>query len=233
MLPGLANIVHFFNHLNEIVDLAVRRSTHQISITSSTTFHSLSPLFFYLLTGIHSLKVRHFTIPHFCLSQLTGRAATPFTPTTNRTVFQAVILLRKLSSGEISDEQLSDMALVLRKYGRAADPIEIVDDTDVDDIETIDITEDGDEEQAMSDTDSLPSDIEDGKDFNNQGTDELFYAYDAEEELDQFVVTPDLGSVIDSIGSVEKSHRSFPPLQEKQESSIPANFNSYSKLKTT
>lgn len=52
----------------------------------------------------------------------------------------------------------------------------------------------------MSDTDSLTFYIEDGKGFNNQGTDELFYTCDAEEKLDQFVVTPDLGSVIDSTG---------------------------------
>ncbi|KAE9987174.1 hypothetical protein EG328_003643 [Venturia inaequalis] len=94
------------------------------------------------------------------------------------------------------------MALVRRNYGRAADPIEIIDDTDDDAIETIDITDDDDvDKEAMSDMDSLPSDIEDDMHNENQGTDSLFYAYDVEKELDQFVVTPDIGRVIESIGT--------------------------------
>lgn len=102
----------------------------------------------------------------------------------------------------MSAEQPSSMALVRRNYGRAADPIEIIDDTDDDAIETIDITDDDDvDKEAMSDMDSLPSDIEDDMHNENQGTDSLFYAYDVEKELDQFVVTPDIGRVIESIGT--------------------------------
>lgn len=102
----------------------------------------------------------------------------------------------------MSDKQSSSMALVRRKHGRAANPIEIIDDTDDDAIVTIDITDDDDDddEEAIIDTDSLPSDIEEDMHANNQGADVLFYRYNAEAELNQFVVTPDLESVIKSIG---------------------------------
>jgi hypothetical protein len=91
------------------------------------------------------------------------------------------------------------MALVLRNSGCVASPIEILDIEENELIEIIDTS--NDEEEVMSDDDNLPSDIEDHHPSSRRSN---YYAYDAEEELRRFLVTPDLSGVFAALQSCKK-----------------------------
>jgi hypothetical protein len=91
------------------------------------------------------------------------------------------------------------MALVLRNSGCAASPIEILDTEENEPIEIIDTSDD--EDEVMSDDDNLPSDIED---HHPSFRTSYYYAYDAEEELRRFSVTPELSGVFAALQSCKK-----------------------------